>query len=106
MSRSDSSASKRSIRTIVPPTEVMVPQKRSGAAWYRGAGHRYTVSESNPYIGANTAVYGSIVASTSPSGRAGLIPLGLPVVPDEYSMSCPRGCESSGSADCAATASS
>ena len=40
MSRSASSASKRSMRITVPPTELTTPQNRSGAAWYSGAGHR------------------------------------------------------------------
>ncbi len=35
-----SSASKCSITTQVPPSRITVMQKRSGAAWYSGAGDR------------------------------------------------------------------
>ena len=38
--RSASSGSKRSITTTVPPKRCTVMQKRSGAAWYSGAGDR------------------------------------------------------------------
>ena len=43
MSRSASSASKRSITTTVAPDRWQADaRRRSGAAWYSGAGDRYT----------------------------------------------------------------
>ena len=79
---------------------------RMGAVWYRGAGDRYTELASTP----NTiAMSAPTVESSLPSGLEGvapLTPLGLPVVPEEYSMSVPETRSGSGSAGCWSTASS
>ena len=46
IARSASSGSNRSITTTVEPNRWKVRQYRSGAAWYSGAGDRYTDSSS------------------------------------------------------------
>ena len=57
-------------------------EKRSGAAWYSGAGERYTDDESTPNSIDTRPVSGVIVPSGAPES-GGFTPLGRPVVPDE-----------------------
>ncbi len=80
---SAASGSNAGMTTTVPPNACTNPPNRNGAAWYSGAGHRYTVSRSKPYIFPNTATYGSPHSSTLRSGSGGRTPLGTPVVPEE-----------------------
>src|SRR5262245_17594044 len=78
----NSSASKCSMITDVPPRRCIVMLKRSGAEWYSGAGDRYTLSPVNP----NSIVTRGTRPGVSPSGASGsgvFTPLGWPVVPDE-----------------------
>jgi hypothetical protein len=48
MSCSAASASNFSIITTEPPSACTAVEKASGAAWYSGAGERYTVWSSTP----------------------------------------------------------
>jgi hypothetical protein len=82
MSSSAWAASKCSITTTVDPTRWKAMQKRSGAAWYSGAGDRYTLSAE----AANRPTASMYTPSPVPSGASGRgtsTPLGCPVVPDE-----------------------
>ena len=81
-------------------------QNRSGAAWYIGAGDRYTFDESMPNSTWHMPVTPVTRSSSAWCVNAGSTPFGRPVVPDEYSMSVPAMRPSSGSAVCAATAAS
>ena len=48
MAARSSSGSKRSITTAVPPRRCVPIVQPAGAAWYSGAGLRYTVSRVEP----------------------------------------------------------
>ena len=67
--------------TDVPPKRMTVMLKRSGAAWYRGAGVRYTESLPRPYSLVATII-NVLLASIASSSSSVLTPLGRPVVPD------------------------
>jgi hypothetical protein len=69
--------------TTVPPSWWTPMQKRSGAAWYSGAGDRYTSPGPKPRTSRSTGV---MMIGDSSSGRCaafGRMPFGRPVVPDE-----------------------
>ena len=62
----------------------MAMQKRSGAAWYSGAGDRYTVSAVTPNSSCSRPVTPpAAVSSGSGDERSWRRPSGSPVVPDE-----------------------
>ncbi len=69
--------------TTVPPMALTLMQKRSGAAWYSGAGDRYTVSPVAPNSICNRASTGLAAASSGSGRNSRATPLGSPVVPDE-----------------------
>ncbi len=75
MSSSAWAASKCSITTTVAPTRWKAMQKRSGAAWYSGAGDRYTLSAVPPNRAVVSRNRGSVVPNGA-SGRATCTPLG------------------------------
>lgn len=54
----------------------------AGAAWYSGAGFRYTVSSPKPNNPPSIAVRND-GAPSGAGGSGGTMPFGLPVVPDE-----------------------
>ena len=87
MASSVPSASNFSSTTVVTPPSWALIDHTDGAVWYSGAGLRYTASGSiqNP-------TNADIMPGTSDGGRCGssrLIPLGRPVVPDEYCSRSP-----------------
>src|SRR5690606_21104475 len=102
---SAASGSNFSITTTVAPKRCMVRQYRNGAAWYSGAGDRYTESASG-WNSSESSWYSGPGCPIGALDRAGLIPLGRPVVPDEYSMSTPSHSFSIGVGGCWATRSS
>ena len=75
-------ASKCSMTTTVAPTRWKAMQNRSGAAWYSGAGDRYTASAVAPNSPA-ASMYRASAVPRGASGRGNCTPLGRPVVPDE-----------------------
>ena len=82
MAASAPSASNRSMTTTVHPSRWAPRQKRSGAAWYSGAGDRYT----DPGVAPNRASAIAAIESAWPSGapdNGDFTPLGRPVVPEE-----------------------
>ena len=91
--RSVSAGSKWSMTTTVPPARCTCRQKRSGAAWYSGAGERYTVSGLAPNSPA-TNMYSASGVPNGTSRNGTFTPLGRPVVPEEYSMSMPSSAPS------------
>ena len=78
---STSSASKCVSTTTSPPMRNVPSDQPSGAAWYSGAGDRYTVSAPRPQCARNGASGFAVPATAPESGRR--TPLGRPVVPDE-----------------------
>ena len=101
------SGSKRSMMTTVPPSSWTPALQISGAEWYRGAGVRYTEFSSMPSRWRSNMPMPETSASSMVSPvRGRRIPLGCPVVPDEYSITSPLGWRSNGSAGISATASS
>src|SRR5690606_23978541 len=101
-----SSASKFGMTTSVPPSDWVATQKRNGAAWYSGAGDRYTLVSSTPNSSCISIVTPVTRSSSGLASNAGSTPFGRPVVPDEYSMSTPATRSGSGVGSCWATASS
>src|SRR3954454_5194143 len=92
--------------TTVPPRAVMLIEKRNGAAWYIGAGERYTDSVVTPNSSCRTPVTPNGNVSRGSGTNALVTPFGSPVVPDEYSMSAPAIRLGSGAAGWAAMAAS
>ena len=84
----------------------MLIENRSGAAWYIGAGERYTDDSVAPNSSCRTAVTPNGGVSSGSGTKALVTPLGRPVVPEEYSMSAPAMRSGSGSLGWAATAAS
>ena len=82
MSARHCSASKRSITTTVPPRRCTVVDQPAGAAWYSGAGLRYTESSPQRYR-PPTSMLNDVGAPRGVPTLGGLMPLGFPVVPDE-----------------------
>ena len=74
-----------SITTTVAPSRCIDIEYTSGAAWYSGAGDRYTVPGVTPYMPMPCATCTG-AADGSPNGVSGSglrTPFGRPVVPDE-----------------------
>ena len=82
MAASRSSGSKCSITTAVPPRRCVPIVQPAGAAWYSGAGERYTVSRVKPKSPPSSRVRND-TAPRSVSTSGGRMPLGWPVVPEE-----------------------
>src|SRR5215510_12290197 len=75
--------------TTVPPLRTVSDTLASGAEWYSGAGERYRMPSlhcHNPFRKWNSGI--GCDGGFSGSGRR--MPLGRPVVPDEYSIGVPR----------------
>ena len=105
MSARQRSGSKCSMTTTVPPRRWAVMDHTKGAEWYRGAGLRYTSPGPNPMIPPSMPES----VTSEPKGRplsGRRIPLGCPVVPEEYSIGEPSTSSASGSAGDPATNSS
>ena len=86
--------------TAVHPILWAAMVKRKGAAWYIGAGERYTLSGVKPK---SMVKVGATVVGVPSNGRLGnsfVTPLGSPVVPDEYNMSIPAMRLSRGASEC------
>ena len=95
------SASKRSITTTGMPAAWNVIDHTLGAVWYSGAGLRYTPSGLAQKDTSVVIKPGACEGGRCDSAR--LMPLGRPVVPDEYCSRSPSISSSMGVTGCAAT---
>ena len=92
----------------VAPNRCSDMDHTSGAEWYSGAGHRYTVRSASLCAPMPRAMITGADAG-SPNAVPGSClrtPFGRPVVPEEYSISRPSRSSSSGPAGAAASRSS
>src|SRR5262249_49729019 len=98
-------ASKCSITTLVAPSRTAPDTLASGAQGYSGAGGREGIGPGSWKTSATKGMIGRVAAGwTSGSGRR--MPLGWPVVPEEYSIGVPSCSSAIGSVGKGATAAS
>src|ERR1700722_12354882 len=100
-----SAGSKCSITTAVDFIRRAMATLTCGAVWYSGAGDRYTMpsrSRHNPEIPSTPM----LVSEGWRSNMGRRMPLGRPVVPDEYIMGAPICSSGTWSVGCASTVSS
>ena len=100
-----SAGSKCSITTAVDFIRRAMATLTCGAVWYSGAGDRYTMpsrSRHNPAIPSTPM----LVSDGWRSNMGRRMPLGRPVVPDEYIMGAPICSSGTWSVGCVATESS
>src|SRR6202043_2946380 len=96
---------KCSITMTVDPRRSAADTLACGAEGYSGAGLRYVMPARNPNMAFTNSITGH--GSSGPAdGSSRRMPLGWPVVPDEYSMAAPSDSPGTGSAEHPATTSS
>src|SRR4051794_5665823 len=96
------SGSNFSITTVVPPSDCTTMDQNDGAVWYSGAGLRYIALLVIP----TAFISGIKMLGASSGGRCGSsrrMPLGRPVVPDEYCNTSPSSSSEIGVTGCPET---